>query len=64
MQLSKYITECTVLRDGQWVKVDSRHLVPGDVVKMRSDWLLPADLIIIQGIFTYEWKLAAGMTDV
>ena len=50
MQLSKYITECTVLRDGQWVKVDSRHLVPGDVVKMRSDWLLPADLIIIQGI--------------
>ena len=50
MQISEYVTEADVLRDGKWVKVNSRDMVPGDVVKLRSDWLLPCDLVLISGV--------------
>lgn len=48
-QISEYITDVEVLRDGEWVRLDSRMLLPGDVVRLPSDWLLPADFVIIQG---------------
>lgn len=49
LQITTYVTDATVLRDGMWVRLDSRNLVPGDIVKVRSDWLLPCDLLLIQG---------------
>ncbi|KAH9540758.1 hypothetical protein CY35_14G023000 [Sphagnum magellanicum] len=48
-KITKYVTDATVLRDGVWVRLDSRNLVPGDIVKVQSDWLLPCDLLLIQG---------------
>jgi hypothetical protein len=49
LQITTYVTDATVLRDRVWVRLDSRNLVPGDIVKVRSDWLLPCDLLLIQG---------------
>jgi hypothetical protein len=49
LQITTYVTDATVLRDGVWVRLDSHNLVPGDIVKVRSDWLLPCDLLLIQG---------------
>lgn len=37
-------TECTVLRDGERVMIDSTDLVPGDVVYLQSGDKAPADL--------------------
>lgn len=48
-QLTKYVTEVDVFRNQAWSKIDSRNIVPGDVVKVASDWLLPCDLVIIRG---------------
>lgn len=42
------VQECTVLRDGKKVVVNSRLLVPGDVVLVESGGKIPADLRIIQ----------------
>lgn len=42
------VQECTVLRDGKKVVVNSRLLVPGDVVLVDSGAKIPADLRIIQ----------------
>ena len=36
--------ECTVMRDGQWGIVDSKDLVPGDIVKITMGQCVPADL--------------------
>jgi hypothetical protein len=49
LQITTYVTDATVLRDRVWVRLDSRNLVPGDIVKVRSNWLLPCDLLLIQG---------------
>ncbi len=44
----RLITTVNVLRDGDWVKLDSRYLVPGDAIKLFIGNVIPADLIIDQ----------------
>ncbi|MCO5602078.1 hypothetical protein L7F22_056205 [Adiantum nelumboides] len=48
-KLTRYVTQVNVLRNQTWSSVDSRDIVPGDVVKVADDWLLPCDLVIIRG---------------
>ncbi|KAJ7563257.1 hypothetical protein O6H91_03G103100 [Diphasiastrum complanatum] len=48
-KITEYVTETEVLRSGTWKKIDSRSLVPGDLIRVCSDWLLPCDMLIIQG---------------
>ncbi|NUQ30783.1 MAG: magnesium-translocating P-type ATPase, partial [Acidobacteriaceae bacterium] len=38
----------TVLRDGSWVELDRRNLVPGDVVRMAAGDLVPADCTLLE----------------
>lgn len=38
-----------VLRDGNWITVDTSDLVPGDVVSISGGETLPADLILTEG---------------
>jgi H+-transporting ATPase len=38
-----------VLRDGKWVEVAARELVPGDVVRVRLGDIVPADVKLIEG---------------
>jgi cation-transporting ATPase 13A3/4/5 len=47
-QMTQYSTEALVLRDGEFVGMDSAELVPGDVIKIRGDWVLPCDLLLLQ----------------
>ncbi len=38
-----------VLRDGKWIEVDARELVPGDVVRVRLGVIIPADIKLFEG---------------
>ncbi|HMK47433.1 MAG TPA: plasma-membrane proton-efflux P-type ATPase, partial [Methanocella sp.] len=38
-----------VLRDGKWVDISARELVPGDVVRVRLGDTIPADIKLIKG---------------
>jgi H+-transporting ATPase len=38
-----------VLRGGKWVQIPARELVPGDVVRIRSGDIVPADLKLFEG---------------
>jgi Mg2+-importing ATPase len=38
----------TALRDGQWIEVPRRQIVPGDVVRLTSGDMTPADARLIQ----------------
>ena len=48
-QVTKYVTDAQVLRGGEYVSVDSRSLVPGDLLVVKDSWLLPCDLLILEG---------------
>jgi H+-transporting ATPase len=38
-----------VLRDGTWIELDARELVPGDVVRVRLGVIVPADIKLFEG---------------
>lgn len=38
-----------VLRDGTWNEIESRELVPGDIVRVRLGVIIPADIKLIEG---------------
>lgn len=37
-----------VLRDGEWQDIESRELVPGDIVKLNSGSVVPADVELVE----------------
>jgi len=39
-------THCQVLRNGKWQEMESRELVPGDIVKVVAGDCVPADIRI------------------
>lgn len=41
-------TTCTTLRNGTWCSMDSKRLVPGDIVKVVAGDCVPADIRITQ----------------
>jgi H+-transporting ATPase len=41
--------KCRVRRDGAWVTPPSRELVPGDVIRMRTGDIVPADARLLEG---------------
>src|ERR1035437_3564167 len=41
--------KCRVRRDGTWVTPPSRELVPGDVIRMRTGDIVPADARLLDG---------------
>jgi H+-transporting ATPase len=45
----KLALKAKVLRDGKWVEVPARELVPGDVVRIRLGDILPADVKLMEG---------------
>ena len=46
--------EALVLRDGEWNKIESRLIVPGDVLKIKGGDNVPADMILFS---TNEMKV-------
>ncbi len=49
----------TVLRDGQWVELPRRELVPGDIIRLSAGDLVPADarLIEVNGLHVQQAAL-------
>ena len=45
----KMALNAKVLRGGKWVQITARELVPGDVVRIRSGDIVPADLKFFEG---------------
>jgi len=49
-----------VLRDGAWAVVPARELVPGDVLRVRSGDLVPADIRIAAGSLAVDQSALTG----
>ena len=44
----KLAKKATVLRDGKWIEVPAKELVPGDIIKVKIGDIIPADIKIAQ----------------
>ncbi len=45
---SKLARKALVLRDGLWVEIPAKLLVPGDIIKIKIGDIIPADALIIE----------------
>jgi H+-transporting ATPase len=45
----KLARKAIVLRDGHWIEIDAREIVPGDIVKVKIGDIVPADLKLLGG---------------
>ena len=45
----KMALNAETLRDGKWMEIPSRELVPGDIVRMRLGEIVPADVKLFDG---------------
>lgn len=52
--------QCQVLRNGEWTMVDSKTLVPGDIVKYKLGDLIPADGYVIEGEMNLDVSMLTG----
>ena len=48
---NKLARKSLALRNGKWQEVDSKELVPGDIIKIKIGDIVPADLKLIDGDF-------------
>lgn len=47
--LTKFSAKIDVMRDAKWIIIDSNLLVPGDLIKVKSDWVVPCDMVLLKG---------------
>ncbi|BBN19120.1 hypothetical protein MPTK1_8g08050 [Marchantia polymorpha subsp. ruderalis] len=59
-KISEYRTDADVLRSGRWITIESQKMVPGDVVKLRSNWVLPCDAVLIKGFCVCDESSLTG----
>jgi len=56
----KLIINVKVLRDGSWVELPSREIVPQDIIKVSMGDVAPADATIIQGNILVDQSMLIG----
>jgi len=49
-----------VKRDGKWIVIPARELVPGDVTRLRAGDFVPADLKVIEGVVEVDQSALTG----
>ncbi len=49
-----------VLRDGVWKLVDARDLVPGDIIRLRTGDIIPADCTVLTGTGDIDQSVVTG----
>jgi H+-transporting ATPase len=49
-----------VLRDGLWITIEAREIVPGDIIALALGDVVPADTKIISGEFSIDQSILTG----
>jgi len=45
----KLARKAIVIRDGKWMEIDAKEIVPGDIIKIKIGDIIPADIKLIGG---------------
>ena len=48
---NKLALEAKVKRNGKWIEINAKEIVPGDIIRVRSGDIIPADIKFIEGDF-------------
>ncbi|CEG45877.1 p-type atpase (p-atpase) superfamily [Plasmopara halstedii] len=60
VSMTRYYTDMAVLRNGDWRVLSSREIVPGDLVKVSENWIVPCDMAIVKGTTVCDESMLTG----
>jgi predicted P-type ATPase len=60
VEMTHYVADVTVQRDGEWATVRSSALAPGDLVRVAENWELPCDLVVVKGSTVCDESMLTG----
>ncbi|KAG2529214.1 hypothetical protein JM18_001728 [Phytophthora kernoviae] len=60
VQMTHYVADVIVKRDGEWKTIKSSDLTPGDLVRVAENWELPCDLVIVKGSTVCDESMLTG----
>ncbi|KAH7460028.1 putative cation-transporting ATPase 13A5 [Phytophthora ramorum] len=60
VKMTRYRTEVSVFRDNEWKTLESPQLVPGDLVKVPENWIIPCDMVIVKGTTVCDESMLTG----
>ncbi|TYZ68913.1 hypothetical protein PybrP1_012251, partial [[Pythium] brassicae (nom. inval.)] len=50
----------SVKRDDAWATIPSSDLVPGDLVRVTENWIIPCDLVVVKGATVCDESMLTG----
>lgn len=59
-ELAKQFTDVDVIRNGQISTISSEHLVPGDIIEIKSELKMPCDVILLSGKVVVDESMLTG----
>ncbi|CAI5741640.1 unnamed protein product [Hyaloperonospora brassicae] len=60
VEMTRYRTDVMVCRNGEWRKLSSPDLAPGDLVRVLEDWVAPCDMAIVKGTTVCDESMLTG----
>uniref|UniRef100_M4BQF0 P-type ATPase A domain-containing protein n=1 Tax=Hyaloperonospora arabidopsidis (strain Emoy2) TaxID=559515 RepID=M4BQF0_HYAAE len=60
VKMTRYRTDVMVFRGGEWRKMSSPDLAPGDLMRVPEDWLAPCDMAIVKGTTVCDESMLTG----
>ncbi|POM74831.1 Cation-transporting ATPase, partial [Phytophthora palmivora] len=58
--MTRYRTDVTVFRGGEWRVLSSPDIAPGDLVKVSENWVVPCDMAIVKGTTVCDESMLTG----
>ncbi|KAG6620920.1 P-type ATPase (P-ATPase) Superfamily [Phytophthora cinnamomi] len=58
--MTRYRTDVTVFRDGEWRELSSPDIAPGDLVEVSENWVVPCDMAIVKGTTVCDESMLTG----
>ncbi|EEY67512.1 cation-transporting ATPase, putative [Phytophthora infestans T30-4] len=60
VKMTRYRTDVTAFRAGEWRVLSSPDLAPGDLVKVSENWVVPCDMAIVKGTTVCDESMLTG----
>lgn len=60
IQMTQYESDVQILRNGKWQTCSCDELVPGDVIRVKENWIIPCDLVVFKGSTVCDESMLTG----
>jgi P-type E1-E2 ATPase len=61
-KMAEHVDTCQALRQGEWCQLSTSDVVPGDIIEIVANQIVPVDAVILQGDIVVDESSLTGTT--